>query len=211
MVTKSCSIGPRFALVVAGVLYAQYIAQLLQPNTYVLYASAVIIGLGAPVIWTAQGNFLSINSDDNTIARNSGLFWGMLQMSTFIGNTFAYFMFRGKEFIDTPTRRIVGAVLLAVTVAGTLCMLLLRPTPWVTSQATESPRAALKNAWRFFMTREMMLLSLTFLYTGVQLSFWSAVYPTAVGFTNTFGVNRSISHPVNPYCNLPGTLVDIIT
>ena len=176
---------------VAGVLYAQYIAQLLHPNTYFLYVSAVIIGLGAPVIWTAQGNFLSINSDDNTIARNSGLFWGMLQMSTFIGNTFAYIMFRGSEFITTDTRTIVGAVLLGVTVAGTLAMLLLRPTPWVTSQATESPVEALRAAGRFFLTREMLLLSVTFLYTGLQLSFWSAVYPTAVGFTNTFGVNRS--------------------
>ena len=36
----------------------------------------------------------------------------------------------------------------------------------------------------------MVLLSVTFLYTGLQLSFWSAVYPTAVGFTNTFGPNR---------------------
>ena len=36
----------------------------------------------------------------------------------------------------------------------------------------------------------MVLLSATFLYTGLQLSFWSAVYPTAVGFTNTFGPNR---------------------
>ena len=41
-------------MVVAGVTYAQYIAQLLYPNTYLLYVSAVIIGLGAPVIWTAQ-------------------------------------------------------------------------------------------------------------------------------------------------------------
>ena len=41
-------------MIVAGITYAQYIAQLLKPNTYVLYVSAVIIGLGAPVIWTAQ-------------------------------------------------------------------------------------------------------------------------------------------------------------
>ena len=41
-------------MVVAGVTYAQYIAQLLYPNTYLLYVSAVVIGLGAPVIWTAQ-------------------------------------------------------------------------------------------------------------------------------------------------------------
>ena len=41
-------------MIVAGITYAQYIAQLLKPNTYVPYVSAVIIGLGAPVIWTAQ-------------------------------------------------------------------------------------------------------------------------------------------------------------
>ena len=55
-----------------------------------------------------QGNFLSLNSDDSTISRNSGLSWGMLQMSTFIGNTFAYFMFAGDEYISTHTRYILS-------------------------------------------------------------------------------------------------------
>ena len=103
--------GPKIAMIIAGVTYAQYIAQLLWPNTYLLYISAVVIGLGAPVIWTAQGNLLSLNSDDDTISRNSGVFWGMLQMSTFIGNTFAYFMFRGEEYITTPTRTMVRTTL----------------------------------------------------------------------------------------------------
>ena len=30
-----------------------------------------------------------------------------------------------------------------------------------------------------------------FFKKGLQLSFWSAVYPTSVGFTKTFGDNRS--------------------
>jgi len=183
--------GPKVAMIVAGVMYAQYIAQLLHPNTYFLYVSAVIIGLGAPIIWTAQGNFLSLNSDDDTISRNSGLFWGMLQMSTFIGNTFAYFMFAGEEFISSGTRTTVGCVLFGITVGGVAMMFLLRPTTWITETATaESPTAALRSAGSFFITREMLLLSVTFLYTGLQLSFWSAVYPTSVGFTNTFGANR---------------------
>ena len=58
-----------------------------------------------------QGNFLSLNSDDSTISRNSGLSWGMLQMSTFIGNTFAYFMFAGDEYISTHTRYILSGSL----------------------------------------------------------------------------------------------------
>ena len=184
--------GPKIAMVVAGITYAQYIAQLLWPNTYLLYISAVVIGLGAPVIWTSQGNILSLNSDDETISRNSGVFWGMLQMSTFIGNTFAYFMFRGEEYITSHTRTMVGVVLLSITAAGVLAMLLLKKSPWVpeASPETESPAQAFKAAGRFFMTREMLLLSVTFFYSGLQLSIWSGVYPTSVGFTKTFGPNR---------------------
>lgn len=31
------------------------------------------------VIWTGQGNFLTINSTPETISRNSGIFWALLQ------------------------------------------------------------------------------------------------------------------------------------
>jgi len=184
--------GPRVAMILAGVLYAQYIAQLLYPNTYLLYASAAVIGLGAPVIWTAQGNFLSLNSDDETISRNSGIVWAMLQSSIFIGNIFAYFMFTGEEFISSSVRTTVGVVLLSITGAGVLVMLLLRPTPWARDivASNDSPTAALRSSGKLFMTKDMLMLSVTFLYTGLQLSIWSGVYPTCVGFTNTFGENR---------------------
>ena len=178
-------------MIVAGVMYAQYIAQLLHLNTYVLYVSAVVIGLGAPVLWTAQGNFLSMNSDDDTISRNSGVFWAMMQMSTFIGNTFAYFMFAGEEFISSETRTTVGAVLLGVNLAGVLTLFFLRPiSPINETMETPSPSSALESAGSFLLTPEMMLLSITFLYNGLQLSFWSVVYPTSVGFTSSFGNNR---------------------
>ena len=184
--------GPRVAMIIAGVLYAQYIAQLLYPNTYLLYVSAAIIGLGAPIIWTAQGNFLSLNSDDDTISRNSGIVWAMLQCSIFIGNIFVYFMFAGEQFISTSVRTTVGIVLLSITGAGVLVMFLLRPTPWVTDIITrnESPTEALRNSGRLFITKDMLMLSVTFLYTGLQLSIWSGVYPTCVGYTHTFGNNR---------------------
>merc|ERR1719220_1320456 len=157
--------GPRFAMFVAGLLYAQYIAQLLYPNTYLLYVSAAIIGIGAPIIWTAQGNFLSLNSDDDTISRNSGIVWAMLQCSIFIGNIFVYFMFAGQPFISTSVRTTVGIVLLSITGAGVLVMLLLRPTPWVSDNvaSNESPTEALRNSGRLFMTKDMLMLSITFL------------------------------------------------
>ncbi len=31
------------------------------------------------VIWTAQGSYLAMCSDENTMSRNSGVFWAILQ------------------------------------------------------------------------------------------------------------------------------------
>merc|ERR1719319_1174058 len=186
--------GPRVAMVGAGVLYAQYIAQLLYPNTYLLYLSAALIGLGAPVIWTAQGNFLAVNSDPETISRNSGIVWSMLQVSGLIGNIFCFFEFNGQEYITSSMRTMVGAVLLTITCLGVGVMLLLRPTPWVRAAATEagltSPSAALRDSFSLFLTRDMLLLSTTFFYTGLQLSIWSGVFPTSVGFFGGLGKDR---------------------
>ena len=46
------------------------------------FLSAVHIFLTAflfSVLWTGQGNFLTVNSDSETISRNSGIFWALLQ------------------------------------------------------------------------------------------------------------------------------------
>jgi len=165
--------------------------QLLYPNTYLLYISAAIIGLGAPVIWTAQGNFLAICSDPETISRNSGIVWAMLQVSGLIGNIFAFFMFNGQEYISTSVRTTVGIVLLVITLSGVAVMALLRPTSWhtTTEQAT-SPSKALRDSFALFLTTDMLLLSITFFYTGLQLSIWSGVYPTSVGFFGGLGTDR---------------------
>ena len=183
--------GPRLAMVLAGFLYIQYLAQLLYPNTYLLYIGSAVVGFGSPILWTAQGNFISINSDETTISRNSGIVWAMFQTSTFFGNIFAYFMFNGEEFISSGVRTIVGIVLLSMTIAGTLTALFLRPTPWVSTQSSnESPASALKNSASLFLTKDMLLLCITFFYTGLQLSLWSGVFPTCIGFTNSLGENR---------------------
>ena len=97
-------IGPRLTLISGGVCYALFIAQLTYPNNYMLYGASALIGLGAAMIWVAQGNFLTLNSGPETMERNSGIFWAMLQMSLIIGNTFFYFQLRDIEQIDRATR-----------------------------------------------------------------------------------------------------------
>jgi hypothetical protein len=47
--------------------------------TWSYYTVAVLMGFGAAFLWNAQGVYLSINSDDSTISRNSGIFWAIFQ------------------------------------------------------------------------------------------------------------------------------------
>ena len=101
-------IGPRFTLIFGGVCYSLFIAQLTWPNNYLLYGASALIGVGAAMIWVAQGNFLTLNSDEETMERNSGVFWAMLQCSMLIGNTFVYFVFLGEDDISQSTRLTVS-------------------------------------------------------------------------------------------------------
>ena len=70
-----------------------------------LYVASGLLGIGAAIIWTAQGMFLTINSDPETMARNSGIFWSILQCSLILGNTFIYFQFQSLTDIDEETRQ----------------------------------------------------------------------------------------------------------
>ena len=106
------------------------------PNTIALYGLSAVLGVGAAIIWTAQGVFLTQNSDETTMSRNSGIFWAMLQFSMVIGNTFVFIQFQGLTDIDRHTRSVVVIVLLVVCCVGVLTLGLLRRPPRDTGDET---------------------------------------------------------------------------
>ncbi|KAG8236565.1 hypothetical protein J437_LFUL017021 [Ladona fulva] len=178
--------------------WALFILSFLLPKTWLLYLASVVIGFGAAIIWTGQGNYLTLNSDSSTMSRNSGIFWAMLQSSMFFGNLFVYFQFQGKTKIDADTRLLVFIVLTVLAGVGIIFLLVLRTS--VSSDSHDSiaavedvpplgPLQALKNSFALFFTKDMALLSLAFFYTGLELSFYSGVYSPSVGFTKQFGAN----------------------
>jgi hypothetical protein len=97
----------------------------------------------------------------------------------FFGNLFVYFQFQGKTHIDEQTRTLVFSVLIAVGIVGFFFLTALRPIQETrvthandveADDELESPSsgvvAAFKNSVNLFFTKEMLLLSLTFFYTG---------------------------------------------
>lgn len=202
--------GPQLAMFLSGILYSGYIAVFISPHTWSLYVTSVLIGMGAAMLWTAQGQFLVNNSDASTINRNTGVFWGLLQCSMIFGNLYVYLDWRGKEIITEETRRIMFISLLVVSVLGTLSFLTLRPShsydeglvedegerqSLLTRHRIYRQRAntAVKEAKTEFATIVSLLRSKTILllgccmaYSGLELSFYSGVYGTCLGATSHF-------------------------
>lgn len=109
----------------------------------------------------------------------------------FFGNLFVYFQFQGKVHIDAGTRELLFGVLISVAVIGVVFLATLRaqdvasPIPTgeehlqksADESADETPirevtvMSAFRDAIKLFCTKEMLLLSVTFLYTGELMAF----------------------------------------
>ncbi|NXP27598.1 MFS11 protein, partial [Scytalopus superciliaris] len=198
-------VGPQFSMVVSGIFYSLYIAVFIQLATWAFYTASVFIGIAAAVLWTAQGNCLTVNSDENTIGRNSGVFWALLQFSLFFGNLYIYFAWQGKTHISESDRRTVFIALTVISLVGTVLFFLIRKQEDTKAPGDEDSTneilgesssagnkmmravAAFKKSITLSFTKEMMLLSVTTAYTGLELTFFSGVYGTCIGAVNRFG------------------------
>lgn len=195
-------IGPKWSMFISGFGFFLFIVSFLKPMTWSLYLGSVIVGLCAPILWTAQGNFLTINSPRNTGGRNSGIFWALLQCSLLWGNLFVFFVFKGEIKIKKQDSLILFAGLGGASFLGVLVFLLLRVRPRqgvlpepgdgaIQSDGTRSHWVeaveTMKLSWNIFKTVDMVLLSICFFYTGLELCFWSSVYTTSVGNTPVLG------------------------
>ncbi|CAH1793783.1 unnamed protein product [Owenia fusiformis] len=199
--------GPKISMVMGGAAYLLFIVSFLKPMTWALYTGSVLIGIGAAIIWTAQGCFLTLNSDSETIARNSGIFWALMQCSLLFGNLYVYFAFKGKEEVDANTRTTLFIVLSSACLVGILMLFVLRRLPSnetdnllsigastntdSDSPSTSGPLYALKRSFELFRTKEILLLSVCYAYTGFELTFFSGVYGTSVGHTQHFGIEAN--------------------
>ncbi|NWU62490.1 MFS11 protein, partial [Pterocles burchelli] len=197
--------GPQLSMVVSGIFYSLYIAVFIQPSTWAFYTASVFIGIAAAVLWTAQGNCLTVNSDENTIGRNSGIFWALLQSSLFFGNLYIYFAWQGKTYISESDRRTVFIALTVISLVGTVLFFLIRKQEDTKAPGEEDSTneilgdsssaqnkmmravSAFKKSIKLSFTKEIMLLSVTTAYTGLELTFFSGVYGTCIGAVNRFG------------------------
>ena len=136
-----------------------FIGNFLYPTYYGLTIFSILIGFGAAskllinffnttkqllfhsvlVIWVAQGKFLTINSDEHTITRNSGVFWALFQGSLLFGNIFVFFEFQGQEVITEHVRKLTYSVLTGTCVIGIILLFFLQNVTTREERQKEKP------------------------------------------------------------------------
>lgn len=177
------------------------------PEKNLLYIGSAIQGIGNALMWVSSGRALTENSKSTTISRNAGIFWATFQLSLVIGNLFVYFTFTGKTF-DERTRKTILTTLTILSTIGCTIFLGLKSPPIIEEETTTTTKnekidhekmndcsfysawLRMKNAALLVFTPNMMLLSISFLYTGLSIAFYSGVYTSMVGFTVKMGEIR---------------------
>nr|XP_019949975.1 PREDICTED: UNC93-like protein MFSD11 [Paralichthys olivaceus] len=203
-------IGPKITMFISGLLYSGYIAVFIIPSTWSFYFTSVLIGMGAALLWTAQGHFLVENSEASTINRNTGMFWALLQCSMLFGNLYIYFDWNGRAEISDSSRKNIFLSLLVTSILGTLSFLVLRRSHHEeemlseeegrlllsahtmykhrASSAMQDAKSEFKTILQLLKTKTILLLSPCMAYSGLELSFYSGVYGTCIGATTQFGL-----------------------
>jgi len=182
-------LGPKVSMIIGGSTYVLFIANFLYPVEFGLYLTSVLLGLGAAIIWTAQGNYLTINSNPDTVSRNSGIFWAIFQCSLLFGNLFVYFEFQGEEEISLTTRLIVYGALSIVGILGIGLLFFLGSQSSSSAATTSTPKEAFLRSIGLLNYKHVWGLIVVFFYTGLFQSFYTGVYGTAIGNTKAFGAD----------------------
>jgi len=131
-------------------------------------------GVGAALLWTAQGRFMMEYSDGTDGGRLFSIFWALLNSASVVGGFLTFFYFGGND-ADASTGLFV-IFLVVVIVGGLLPFLLTEPPPRAAAGGSESDSQSTQNSWaaemtatlRLFRSRRMQILSLIFLYSGLN-------------------------------------------
>ncbi|CAF3836713.1 unnamed protein product, partial [Rotaria sp. Silwood1] len=193
---------PAVAMFLGGTTYFLYVLSFIYPMTWSYYIVSVLVGIGAAVLWTAQGVYLANNSNEITISRNSGIFWALFQVSLLSGNIYIFISLK-TEMIDRATRIPLFVVFSIVSAIGLVLFILIIWRSYIEKnrdtliRTVEERRNTLvdivdtfKIAVKLLKTRNMLLLLIPFAYSGFSNTFFQGVYATCIGHYVKYGDTR---------------------
>ncbi|KAK6766855.1 hypothetical protein RB195_026246 [Necator americanus] len=211
-------LGAKWAQVLGAVCYTSFMIQFLFVNMWSLYIFSAVLGFGAAVIWTANGAYLVQFSRAGKMARNSGILWAMLQSSLVAGAIFLFFVLSHGDLFSSY--RLLYTAFAIVSCIGIITLCLLPASPPLNYESLEDPlfddpdeldvsapivpqdprswQQEFKHTFSLLRTKNMVLLSVCFLYSGIEITYYSGVYTACLSAATALnaGSERIISYAV---------------
>ena len=181
-------LGNKLTMCIGGLCYTFYIMVYIHPTPSLLYSASVIQGLGGALLWIAQGPVLVLNSNEETMTRNSSLFWILYMLGSFGGNLFVYFKWENDTVISQTDQNAVVFTLGAFSLAGSFLFFFIRPTDGQNAE-NQSTREMMKSMFSVCKHKELFYLIPAMAYSGVELCFTQSLYPTCTAATKRLGAD----------------------
>ncbi|CAG9837659.1 unnamed protein product [Diabrotica balteata] len=179
--------GVKVSMCLGALFNVLFILQFLIEELWILYLFCGLAGIGSALLGATQGDYLTLNSSEKTINRNTAIFTMISSLNMIIGNIIVMCGFSGKTEINKSTRILVLTIFAGVATMGSFVFVLLPVNKEEEkSEETFSKVGAMESfikTVKLFLTRNMLILSVCFLYGGVNNGFFNGVYSSAVGFT----------------------------
>jgi MFS family permease len=165
--------------------YTSFIVANLWPTAYTLLPTAGVLGVGASIIWTAEGTYLTMAASNYARARGqpkesamgffNGIFFGIFQLNQVVGNLIAGFILNNhaitKSRVDLLMYIFIG--LCGVSVVSMLFLAREEPPE---PQGYQPPMQKIFKALLLFKDPRLLLLIPIFLYSGLEQSFNAGVF-----------------------------------
>jgi len=166
-------LGEKTALIISSATYAFFVAANIHVIPALLLASSALLGLGASVLWTAQGAFLVRNSLSQDLGKNSGIFFGIFQTNQLIGNLLAAYLFHTG---NSPS--FVFIILACIGGLAVFSFLLLRNVEPIEG-TTKLTSVRLSDTFKLLRKWQMLSLVPIMMYSGLSQTFFG-IFPQAV-------------------------------
>jgi MFS family permease len=171
-------LGPRMGLFLGAIPYAIFVLAACFTSDAALIITAGVLGIGAAILWTAHGTFLT-QCAGNDMGFYSGVFFGIFQMNGILGSLIAASLLQvGLDQFWT------FFILFVIAVIGVimLCYLLPIQTHQVSSvEQTESLSMILRSTFAVLLDKRMILFIPISLFSGFSMSLYLGLIPPIIG------------------------------
>ncbi|UMM43842.1 hypothetical protein L5515_019177 [Caenorhabditis briggsae] len=210
-------LGSKWSQIIGASGYLFFMVTFLYLNVYLLYFGSAVLGAGAALLWAGNGCYLVEISRKNKMERNSGIMWAMLQSSMITGGIFLIYVLRSGDLSNSFT--FIYVVFSAVIAVGILVLIFMPNNPGQYGQQNEeiennleeplipsdilestAPPQSLGEQVRSMLamslTPNMLSLSVLFVYSGLEMTFYTGVYTSCLSATQFL---KTFSDLVIPY------------